>query len=429
MKKTVFILVLLGFLLNGVSLADTYFFKGCEISGAVKGNYIINLEQNVIEVQLKSEDGREQNISDEIKSIEDTKIISKKIKSTRGENLYYQYFLDSTKKSVIKLQYKKESGIDMDVFKLTERTISFCMNVNGGWNKAKIEKAKAKKEAKEILKAQEELKKEEEAVFKCQGTDFDKWTNCTGSYTAETGYKYSGIFRSGVLVKGISIYPGGAKYVGDFKKLKPHGYGTFVWKNGDKYYGQWKNGKSDGNGTKVWKNGTKYLGQFKNDNLHGEGTLFYPDGKKYEGGFQNGKRHGEGIFSYPDGTAYVGKFIAGKEQGVGDCIDENGISVKCKGKIDAQAKIKDYSGKDTRDISIVAKKWVRISQYEANSKKGKKIMDQLKSDFEIKAKELCAEKTYNVLEKKIEVLEIDETPAYGLETKLKIGINGVVECK
>ena len=32
------------------------------------------------------------------------------------------------------------------------------------------------------------------------------------------------------------------------------------------------------------------------------------------------------------------------------------------------------------------------------------------------------------LEKKIEVLEIDETPAYGLETKLQIGINGVVEC-
>ena len=27
----------------------------------------------------------------------------------------------------------------------------------------------------------------------------------------------------------------------------------------------------------------------------------------------------------------------------------------------------------------------------------------------------------------IEVLEVDETPAYGLETKVKVGINGVVE--
>ena len=57
-------------------------------------------------------------------------------------------------------------------------------------------------------------------------------------------------------------------------------------------------------------------------------------------------------------------------------------------------------------------------------------MDKLKSDFETKALELCSPKSnYNVLEKKIEVLEIDETPAYGLEAKLKIGINGVVECK
>ena len=36
---------------------------------------------------------------------------------------------------------------------------------------------------------------------------------------------------------------------------------------------------------------------------------------------------------------------------------------------------------------------------------------------------------YNTLEKRIEVLDLDETPAYGLETKVQLGINGVVECK
>ena len=51
----------------------------------------------------------------------------------------------------------------------------------------------------------------------------------------------------------MSIYPGGAKYVGEFRDFKPHGFGTFVWQNGDKYYGEWKDGKSDGNGTKLWK--------------------------------------------------------------------------------------------------------------------------------------------------------------------------------
>ena len=56
-------------------------------------------------------------------------------------------------------------------------------------------------------------------------------------------------------------------------------------------------------------------------------------------------------------------------------------------------------------------------------------MDKLKADFEVKSKEICNERTYQVLDKKIEVLEIDETPAYGLETKLKIAINGVIECK
>ena len=164
----------------------------------------------------------------------------------------------------------------------------------------------------------------------------------------------------------------------------------------------------------------------ENDKLDGEGSLYYPDGKKYEGGFLNGKRHGEGIFTYPDGTAYIGKFLAGKEQGIGDCVAVDGSVVKCKSKIETQAK--KFTGKDTRDISIVARRWVRISQYEANSKKGKKIMDKLKADFEVKAKEACMPKSYNTLEKKIDVLEIDETPAYGLETKLKIGINGVVEC-
>ena len=56
-------------------------------------------------------------------------------------------------------------------------------------------------------------------------------------------------------------------------------------------------------------------------------------------------------------------------------------------------------------------------------------MDKLKADFEIKAKELCLPKTYKTLSKKLKILEVDETPAYGLETKVQVGINGVVECK
>jgi len=427
MKKDLIIL-LLSLLFCSTSFAESYYFKGCKLSNAVSGDYIINFDKNVIEVNLKAIDGTTQSFSDKIKIVEQKKIVSEKIKSAKGENIYYQYFLNSKSKTVIKLQYKRERGTDMDIFKLNTKRESYCSDIKADWDKKKIEETEAIKEQEQILEAQKKIKKEQGSLIECQGNNYKKWTKCKGSYETETGHKYKGLFIDGKITKGISIYPGGAKYVGEFKNYKPHGYGNFAWTNGDKYFGEWKDGEVHGNGTKIWKDGREYSGDFKNDKLHGTGTLFYPDGKKYRGEFINGKRHGKGTFTYTDGTAYIGKFIAGKEEGLGECISADGSSIPCTSKKDTQ--VKDFSGKDTRNISIVAKKWIRISQYETNSKKGKKIMDKLKADFETKALELCVSKgNYNILEKKIEVLEIDDTPAYGLETKVKIGINGVVECK
>ena len=92
--------------------------------------------------------------------------------------------------------------------------------------------------------------------------------------------------------------------------------------------------------------------------------------------------------------------------------------------------LKYSTGKDTKNISFVATKWVRLSQYKSNKGKAKKIMDKLKTDFDNEAVALCASVgSYKIIEKKIEVLEIDETPAYGLEPKLQLAISGVVECK
>ena len=425
MKKTI-TLLLFGLLFTTNAYTQTYYFKNCKLSNAVTGSYIINIKKNVIEVELKRQDGVTQNFADKIQTIETEKIVSEKIKSEKSDELYYQYFLNSKSQTVTKLEYIRQKGIDMDIFKLNSKRRTHCLNVKADWDKEKIEKAKVKKEQEEILKAQEELKKEQEAIFKCQGSDINKWKDCKGTYKSETGHEYTGLFKNGKIVKGISIYPGGSKYVGQFLNFKPEGYGTFLWDNGDRYYGYWKNGKAHGKGTKLWMDGREYAGTFENDKLHGEGNLYYPDGKKYEGEFLDGKRHGEGTFTYPDGTAFVGKFISGKQEGLGTCINVDGSSVPCKSKGETQAQ--DFSGKDTRNISIVAKKWIRISQYEANSKKGKKIMDKLKTDFDVKAEELCLPKTYNTLDRKIEVLEVDETPAYGLETKLKVGINGTVEC-
>ena len=427
MKKT-FAILFFYLLFCNTSFSKTYYFKDCKISNAVKGDYIINLKKNVINVTLKALDGKEQSFSDKIKFIKQKKIISEKIKSEKGADIYYQYFLNTDKKTVIKLQYKKEAGNDMEVFRLTEKRVSPCSDVKADWNKDKIEKAEMKKEQKQISEAQEKIKKEQSSLMACEGNDPSKWTDCKGTFKSENGLKYSGLFKDGIILKGVSVYPGGAKYVGDFKNYEPHGYGNFVWANGDRYFGEWKNGKSHGNGTKVWKDGRQYSGTFQNDKLHGNGTLSYPDGKNYVGEFLNGKRHGQGRFTYADGSAYIGEFIAGKEQGSGECISKDGSTVSCFVKEETQEK--NFVGKDTVNISIVAKKWVRISEYENNTKKGKKVMDKLKSDFEVKAEELCASKgNYNILEKNIEVLDIDETPAYGLETKLQLGINGVIECK
>ena len=425
--KKILTIILLSFFYCNSSFSESFYFKDCKISNAVTANYTINFKKNIIEVELKAIDGNVQNFSDKIKSIEKDKIVSEKIKSTKGKDLYYQYFLNSKLESVTKLLFKKASGVDIDVFNFSEKRKTHCAVIKADWDKLKIKEAKISKEQKEISEAQKKIKKEQSSLVKCQGNNYKQWTNCKGLYKAETGHKYNGLFKDGKIFKGISIYPGGAKYVGEFKNFMPHGYGTFVWANGDKYFGEWKDGKAHGNGTKTWQDGRKYLGYFKDDKLHGQGTLFYPDGKKYLGTFINGKRHGEGTFTYSDGSAYIGKFIAGKEEGLGECISKEGSSVPCRSKTDTQ--IKNFAGKDARNISIIAKKWVRISQYEANSKRGKKIMDKLKMDFETKASELCASKgNYNVLEKRIEVLDSDDTPAYGLETKVKLGINGIVEC-
>ena len=70
---------------------------------------------------------------------------------------------------------------------------------------------------------------------------------------------------------------------------------------------------------------------------------------------------------------FIGNFVAGKQEGFGECIAVDGSSIPCRSKADTQAK--DFSGKDTQNISIVARKWVRISQFESNTKKGKKLYE------------------------------------------------------
>ena len=82
-----------------------------------------------------------------------------------GADLYYQYFLNSKSKSVIKLQYKKESAVDIEIFRFNEKRVSYCMDVKADWNKRKIQKTAVSKEQEQILKAQEQIKKEQNSLM------------------------------------------------------------------------------------------------------------------------------------------------------------------------------------------------------------------------------------------------------------------------
>ena len=424
MKKLLFI-IFLSLIFCNTAFTESYYFKECKLSENASGDYLIDFDNNVIKVNLKTTDGVAQKITDKIKLVMKDQIVSDIIQNKTNEKYYLQYRLDVNSKSIIRQRYVKKSK-DAFLLPIGPKKQAYCTNVKADWDLEKRDLDK--KEEAEAKKKQEGSLQIESSLPKCQGSNPKQWTNCRGTHTTENGYKYIGKFKDGKILVGTAIYPGGAKYVGVFKNDKPHGEGTFTYSDGTKYFGGWKDGKSHGQGIKTWKDGAKYTGAFKNDQPDGQGNFTHSDGSKYIGQYKDGKRHGEGTLTYSDGKTFIGRFVAGLPSGKGLCIDQDGSSIECQ--LLETTENKTSLGKNRRNISIEAKKWVKLSEYETISGKGKKIMDQLETDFSKMALELCSPiENFNILEKRIDVLEIDETPAFGLEPKIKMGVNGVVECK
>ena len=422
--KEVLFTIFLSLVFCNTGFAESYYFKKCKLSENASGDYLIDFDKNVIKVTLKTKDGISQELTDKIKLITKDQIVSDIIQNKTNKKYYLQYNLNVASKSIIRQRYIKKSK-DAFLLPIGPKKQAYCANVKANWNMEEWDTNK--KEEAEAKKKQEESLQIESNLTECQGSDSRQWTNCKGTYTTENGYKYVGKFKDGKILIGTATYSGGARYVGEFKNDEPHGQGTFTYSDGSKYFGEWKDGKGHGQGIKTWKDGRKYTGGFKNDEPHGQGTFTYSDGSKYFGQYKDGKRHGEGTLTYSDGKTYIGQFVAGLAYGKGLCINQDGSSVECKMlKIE---KGETSAGKNRRSITIEAKKWVKLSEYESASGKGKKIMDQLENNFSAKASELCSSTgNFNILEKRMEILEIDETPAFGIEPKIKIGINGVVEC-
>jgi len=424
MKKVLFT-IFLSLIYCNVGFAESYYFKECKLSEKAYGDYLIDFDKNVIKVTLKAADGKVQKLTDKIKLITKDQIISDIIQNKTNKKYYLQYNLEVASESITRQRYIKKSK-DAFLMPLGPKKQAYCKNVKADWNMDKWDEDK--KEEAEVKKKQEESLQIESSLPKCEGNYSKQWTGCKGTYLTEDGYKFVGKFKDGKMLVGTITYSGGSKYVGQFKNNKPHGEGTFIYSDGSKYFGEWEDGKGHGQGIRTWKDGREYSGGFKNDEPHGEGTFIYSDGSKYFGEWEDGKRHGEGTFTYSNGKTYIGQFAAGLPYGKGICINQDGSNVECK--LLKMEKGNTTTGKNRRSIAIEAKKWIKLSEYEYASGKGKKIMDQLENKFNAKANELCSSfGNFNILETRMEILEIDETPAFGIEPKIKMGINGVVECK
>ena len=151
------------------------------------------------------------------------------------------------------------------------------------------------------------------------------------------------------------------------------------------------------------------------------------NGKKQKGQCQDDKPHGQGTLIYLDGQTFKGQFVNGSEHGEGICTDPKGETVECR--VLKKQNVKVSTKKNRHDIFIKAKKWIVLEEYELLKGKGKEVVRKLENSFKRKAKILCSSKgNFEIVNKKIEVLEVDEVPAFGLEPKAKLAISGIIEC-
>ena len=148
-----------------------------------------------------------------------------------------------------------------------------------------------------------------------------RWGNSSGIVWKRFGDKdthrvYKGEWKNGEKWRpiglGVTTYPDGREYVGDFKDGLPYGQGTFTFLDGWKYEGGWVFGKYHSQGTWTSPIGYKYDGEWKDGMRSGKGTQTYPDEGKYEGSWKNGIRWNGTLYD-KDGNI-IGKWVNGKGQ-------------------------------------------------------------------------------------------------------------------
>ena len=89
-----------------------------------------------------------------------------------------------------------------------------------------------------------------------------------------------------------------------------------------------------------------------------------------------------------------------------------------------EKKKKKKKKKKLYKILIESEDWVDLSKFNPASN------EKLKDDFDKKATEICISKgkKFKIVEKNVKIIEMDETPAFGLEPKVRVGIVGIIDC-
>ena len=107
--KKVFFLIFLSLMFCNIGFAESYYFKDCKLSENATGDYLIDLDKNIIHVTLKATDGTIQKLADKIKLITKDQIISDIIQNKTNKKYYLQYNLNVASKSIIRQRYIKKS--------------------------------------------------------------------------------------------------------------------------------------------------------------------------------------------------------------------------------------------------------------------------------------------------------------------------------
>ena len=127
MKKFIIPIFLSFLFFFNVALAESYYFKNCKLTDILVADYVINVEKKTITIKIQAADGTFQEFDDDIETIQENKIISKKIKSGKSDDAFFIYYLDAKTNLVVKQNFKKEVGLDIDKFKSNAIMIFFII--------------------------------------------------------------------------------------------------------------------------------------------------------------------------------------------------------------------------------------------------------------------------------------------------------------